>query len=138
MRDEEHRQSIFAAQLVEQVENLLLDGDIERGGGLVGDEQLRTVHDGHGDHHALPHASRKLVRITAGALVRFVDGEVAHAFDSSMPCFGFRDAVMGQHGFGDLLAHAHHWIERGHRLLKNHGDARAAKLAQFIGGQMVR
>ena len=43
--------------------------------------------------------------------------------------------MMSQHGFGDLVADAHDRIERGHGLLEDHGDARAAKLAQLIGGQ---
>ena len=57
VRDEEHGESELVAQLVEQIENLLLDGDIERGGRLVGNEELRAVDDGHGNHHALPHAN---------------------------------------------------------------------------------
>src|SRR5208282_2805871 len=91
VRDEEHRQSEFVAKVVEQVEDLLLDGDIESGGGLVGDEQLRAVDDGHGDHDALAHASGELVRIAAGALLRIGDGNVAHAFDRLTPGFRFGD-----------------------------------------------
>src|SRR5260370_22976025 len=40
MRDEQHGQSKFGAQLREKIENLRLDGDVERGGGLVGAQQL--------------------------------------------------------------------------------------------------
>ena len=42
-------------------------------------------------------------------------------------------AGRGQDGLGDLVADAHHGIERGHRLLKDHGHARAAQLLQ-VGG----
>ena len=136
VRDEEHRQSEFVAEVVEQVEDLLLDGDIESGGGLVGDEQLRTVDDGHGYHDALAHASGELVRIAAGALAGIGDSNVAHAFDRSMPGFGFRDAMMSEDGFGDLVADAHDGVEGGHGLLEDHGNARAAKLAQPIGWQL--
>ena len=133
VRDKKHRQSEFVAKVVEQVEDLLLDGDIEGGGGFVGDEELRAVDDGHGDHDALAHASGKLVRIAAGTLLRIGDGNVAHAFDRLAPCFGFRDAVMSEDGFGDLVADAHDGVEGGHGLLEDHGNARAAKLAQLIG-----
>ncbi len=133
VRDEKHRQSEFVAKVVEQVEDLLLDGDIEGGGGLVGDEELRAVDDGHGDHDPLAHASGELVRIAAGALLRIGYGNVAHAFDGLPPCFGFRDAVMSEDGFGDLVADAHDGVEGGHGLLEDHGNARAAKLAQLIG-----
>ena len=33
---------------------------------------------------------------------------------------------MCQHGFGNLVAHPHHRIQCGHRLLKDHADSRAA------------
>ena len=136
VRDEEHRQSEFVAEVVEQVEDLLLNGDIERGGGLVGNEQLRAVDDGHGDHDALAHASGELMRITAGALFGVGDGNVAHASDRLAPCFRFGDAVMSEDGFGDLVADTHDRVEGGHGLLENHGDARAAKLPQLVGRQL--
>ena len=42
-------------------------------------------------------------------------------------------AVVSERALGDLIADAHDGIEGGHRLLKNHGDARAAELAhRFI------
>jgi len=136
VRDEEHRQSELVAEVVEQIEDLLLDSDIERGRGLVGNEQLRAVDDGHGDHDALAHASRELVRITAGALFGVGDGHVAHAFDRSAPCFRFGSAPMSENGLRDLVADAHDRVEGGHGFLENHGDARPAKLAQLIGGQV--
>ena len=42
-------------------------------------------------------------------------------------------ASMGEHGLGNLIADAHHGIERGHGLLENHGHARAAELLQLGG-----
>ena len=135
VRDEEHRQSKFVAEIIEQIENLLLDGNIERGGGLVGDQQLRTVDDGHSDHDALAHASGELVRIAARTLFGVGDGNILHAFDRSPPSLGFGDLVVSQHRFRDLLADAHDRIERGHGLLKNHRNARAAELTKLIRRQ---
>src|SRR5208283_4179437 len=120
-------------QVIEQVENLLLDGHVKRSSWFVGNEQLRTVDDRHGDHDALPHASGKLVRITAGATLRFWNSNVAHAFNSAVPRFGFGDLVVRQYCLRDLVADAHHGIEGGHRFLKDHGDARAAKPAKLLG-----
>ncbi len=40
-------------QLVDEVEDLGLDRDVQRGGRLVGDEQLGLADQGHGDHDAL-------------------------------------------------------------------------------------
>jgi hypothetical protein len=44
-------------------EDLGLDGDVERGGGLVGDEQARVAGEGHGDHDALALAAGELVGV---------------------------------------------------------------------------
>ena len=53
------RRRFSAAQ---QVQDLRLDGDVERGGRLVGDQQLGVVGERHGDHHPLPLAAGELVR----------------------------------------------------------------------------
>jgi hypothetical protein len=39
---------------------------------------------------------------------------------------------VGNHRFGDLIPNAHDGIERGHWLLKNHGDRGPAQLAHSI------
>jgi hypothetical protein len=135
VRDEEHREPELAAKLVEQIENLLLDGDVECSGRLVRDQQLRAIHNGHGDHDALPHASRELVGIAAGALLRIGDGNFAHALNCATHRICFRDPMMREDGLGDLIAHAHDWIQSGHRLLKDHRNTRAAKLTKLIVGK---
>ena len=54
---------VSSRSIAQQLEDLRLDGDVERGGRLVGDEQLRLAGQRHRDHHALAHAARELVRI---------------------------------------------------------------------------
>ena len=49
-------------QTHKQIEDLLLNGDVERGSRLVGDQELRIAGNGDGDHHALALPSRHLVR----------------------------------------------------------------------------
>ena len=60
--DEHQRHSRLALQREQQIENLRLDGDVERRRRLVGDDQLRIAGDRHGDHHALVHAAGQLMR----------------------------------------------------------------------------
>ena len=55
MSDPEARR--LAAQAVDQLQNLRLNRDVERGGRLVGDQQLGAAGDRHGDHDALSHAT---------------------------------------------------------------------------------
>ncbi len=127
VRDEEHRQSEFGAQFREQGEDLGLDSDVERGGGFVGDEQLGTVHDGHGDHDALAHAPGKLMWIVVGAAVGLGDSDFIHGFNSTLPGLSFWNVVVRQNSFRYLVADPHDGIEGGHGLLENHGDAGTAK-----------
>ena len=57
-------------QFGEQLEDLRLDGDIERRRRLVGDDQSRVRHERHRDHGSLAHAARELVRIVARPALR--------------------------------------------------------------------
>ncbi len=53
VRDEEDSHADLALELLEELEYLGLDGHVEGGGGLVGDEEARLVGEGHRYHHAL-------------------------------------------------------------------------------------
>ena len=48
----------------------------------------------------------------------------------------FATSLMGQHRFRNLIAHPHHRVQRGHRLLKNHGQLRAAQRTHRRIGQL--
>ena len=50
-------------QAPEQVENLRLDGDVERGRRFVGDNDFRAAGEGDRDHDPLTHSAGKLMRI---------------------------------------------------------------------------
>ena len=71
--DEDQRQPELAAEALEQLEDLGLDHDVERGRRLVADDDGRVAGEGHRDHRALAHAARQLVRIGVGALARDAD-----------------------------------------------------------------
>ncbi|MNY25405.1 hypothetical protein D3C86_1591870 [compost metagenome] len=51
-------------QILEQIEDLRLHGDIEGGNGFVADQQFGSERQGSGDTDTLPLAARKTVRIT--------------------------------------------------------------------------
>ena len=60
--DEQQRHAVARLQGLQQLQDLRLDGDVERRGRLVGDQQVGLVGQRHGDHHALALAARELVR----------------------------------------------------------------------------
>ena len=57
---------VSAWRRAKQRQHLRLHGDVERGRRLVGDDQLGVARHRHGDHGALAHAARELVRDIAG------------------------------------------------------------------------
>ena len=65
VRDQQHRHAEPRLQVVEQLEYLGLNRHVERGRGLVGDQQLGLAGQRHRDHDALPEAARELVRVVA-------------------------------------------------------------------------
>ena len=56
-------------------QHLGLHGDVERGGRLVGDDQLRVARDRHRDHHALPQPAGQLVRVGPHPALRLGDAD---------------------------------------------------------------
>src|SRR5439155_27346790 len=61
MCDEQDRRSDPCSQVSHQVEDLCLDGHVQRGRGLVCNKELVRTSQGHRYHHALSHTPRSLV-----------------------------------------------------------------------------
>ncbi len=120
--DEDDRHVHFFLQLADKLKYLRLNGHVERGGGLVGNEQGRLAREGHGDHDALAHPARKLVGIAFQHLFGLGD---AHQLKHPQG-FGLRlgaaEALMEHDRLGHLHPHGEDGVERGHGLLKNHGN----------------
>ena len=64
--DEDVREAELSLQAVEQVDDLGLDGDVERRDRLVADQDLGPDGERAGDHHALALTAGELVRVAAG------------------------------------------------------------------------
>ncbi len=63
VRDEDQARSGLAAQPGQQPQYLVLDGHVQRGGGLVAEDQRRLARQRDCDHDALAHAAGELVRV---------------------------------------------------------------------------
>ncbi len=81
--DQQHGHVELGLELEQKVEDLRLNGHVERRGRLVGDQEIGLVGKRHGDHHPLPLPARKLMRIGLEAALGVVDAdlveEVEHA-----------------------------------------------------------
>ena len=81
--DEDDRHAEARLQLGEELEDLRLDGDVERGRRLVGDQDVGIVGERHGDHHALALAAGQLVRIGVDAPLGLGDAAPARRSSSA-------------------------------------------------------
>ena len=135
VRDEDDRHAAGVAQLAEDFEDLGLDRDVERGGRLVGNEQLRIAGECHRDHDALLLAARHLMRVGIDPLFGFGDADFAKQLDRFLPGLGFAHLLMEHDRFHDLGADGEDRVERRHRLLKDHADVAAADRLHFPLGE---
>ena len=138
--DEQHGHAAPLLHILEEREDLRLHGDVERRRGLVGDQQVRLVGDGHGDHHALALAARELVGIVVEARLGIGQADDVEQPQRLGAGGGFAEPAMRDDDLAHLLLDGVERIERTHRLLKDHRDvvaANAAQLALAHGGKVA-
>ena len=83
--DQDNRGARAVLKLPEQVENLRLDGDIERGGRFVCNQNAWLAGKRHRNHHPLAHAARHLVRIFIDSLLRGGNAHCVQHLDGALP-----------------------------------------------------
>ena len=91
---------------LQELQDLGLDRDVERGRRLVGDQQLRLAGEGHRDHHALAHAARHLVRVLLDPALRARDADQLERLDRPVPGLLALDLLVELDLLGDLVADA--------------------------------
>ena len=79
--DEDRRHAHLAGEIVDQIHDHRLRGDVEAGGRLVGDQQRRLCRQRDRDHDALAHAAGHFERIGLGAPRRIGDADRAQHLD---------------------------------------------------------
>jgi hypothetical protein len=136
VRDHHHAHAQLLLQALDELEDLRLDGHVQRGGRLVGDQHLGVAGQGQRDHHALAHAAGELVRVLVHAALGLGDLHHAQHFHGALHRIGAAGLLVQLHRLGDLPAHGEHRVQRGHRLLEDHGDAVAANLAHLALAQL--
>ena len=109
--DEQDRGAGAVADPVEDVEHLGLEGDVERGGRLVGDEQRGVVGERHGEHRPLAHPAGELVRVLVGPGGGVRDADQVEERDDPLGRLGRADGVVDLDGLRDLRADRHDRVQ---------------------------
>ena len=132
VRDEQDRGAGLALDLVEEIEDLGLDGHVECGGGLVGDEKPGGTGKRDRDHDALAHAPGEHVRIILEASPRVGDAHPVEQADTLLGGLPVAEvAVLPQHLL-DLCADPQNRVQAHHGLLEDHAGDFAAHAAQGL------
>ena len=132
VRDQDDPHPELALELVEQAEDLGLDRDVERGRGLVRDQQLRLAGERHRDHDALAKSPRQLMGVIAHAFARPGHADHVERLGRARHRRRLGDVAMDADRLGDLATDGHRRVERGHRVLEDHADVVAADLADLL------
>ena len=132
VRDQQHGHAQPVLQVPEQGEDLRLDGDVQRRGGLVGDQQLGLAGQRHGDHHALAQPAGQLVRIVAEPLLRPGQADQRQHLDRAVQRLGLRGAPVQPYRLAHLVADGLGRVQRGERILEDHRDLVAPDPAQLL------
>ena len=130
MRNEQVRQPEFLLQVFEQIQNLRLNRNIQRGDRLVADDQLRLERERPGNADALPLPARKLV----GVAVYIAAGEADEVHELHHFGIHFLPAhlAVNLHRGRNDLPHRLAGVQRIKRLLKHHAHAFALRAHLFF------
>ena len=119
-----------------QLEDLRLNGDVERRGRLVGDQQIGLVGERHGDHDALALSAGELMRIGVQPPFRRVEADLSQQLQHAGTHRGLVEPVVQLHDLADLLLDRVQRVERGHRLLEDDRDLLPAQLAHGVARRL--
>ena len=119
-------------QILHQLQNLCLNGNVQRRRRLIRDQNVRLTRKRHRDHHALPHTARKLIRILLDPLFRLVNADKRQHLDRArLRLFSFAARVQLDRLF-ELRADSKDWIQTRHRVLENNRTAFSAEVPHFF------
>ena len=127
--DQDDRHAHPRLQLLQELQDLRLDGDVDRRRRLVGDEQVGLVGERHGDHDALALAARQLMGKRREPLRRVADADQLQQLERAPARRLGQETLVDQEHLVDLLLDPMQRVERGQRLLEDHRDAVAADAA---------
>ena len=132
VRDDDDGGVELTLQVLQEVQDLRLDGHVEGRRRLVGDQQARVVDQPHRDHRALPHAAGELVRVVVHPAVGLGDAHPVEHLHRTRLGGLLADVVVHQVGLGDLVAHRVVRVHRRERVLEDHRDVTTAPQAHLL------
>ena len=131
MRDQHDRRARLLVDLAEQQQDLALDGHVESGRRLVGDDELRLPHQARRDHGALAHAPGEFVRVLADANLGACDLHIAQPGRRKLHRERPAHSAVHLGHLSELTANPQCGIQRIRRILEYQGHGGAEQAAQL-------
>ena len=130
--DEDDAHLVLVAQLVDEVEDLHLRRHVESRRRFVGDQDARLAYEGHGDHDALTHTARELVRVVVDDHLGARHTHTFQDLDGPFESFLRGELLVNAQRLAHLKADLHGRVQGCERILEDHADLRAAQLALLL------
>ena len=131
--DEQRGKPALAAFVIEQAQDLCLNGDIKCRRRFVGDQKLRIAGECGRNHHTLRHAAGKLVREALRPRRWIGNADIRQKADDPVKCGVPAHFTVDPERLGHLRPHPAGRVEHGLRLLEQHADICAAQRIEFGG-----
>ena len=131
VRHQDNCHSKFLLQILNQLQNLCLNGHIQCCCRLICNEDIRFASQCHGNHDSLAHASGMLMWILLHAALRFIDADEFQQLDCSCFCFLSFPVCVKLNRLPQLVANGKHRIERRHWILENDRAAFSAEVTHL-------
>ena len=78
--DEDNARTGLFLELLDKLDDLGLDGHVQSGGGLIGNDELGVAGQGDGDDHTLAHTAGQLMRVLLEAFLRRGNAHLGEQF----------------------------------------------------------
>ena len=121
MCDKDNTHMILLLKFFHQLQNLCLDGYIQRSCRLIGDQKLRMTDQTHGDHNPLTHTTGKFVRVLFHTFFYVIDTYFFQHLHGLLLSGLFADIfIMCFQSLNQLISDGIYRIQTGHRVLEDH------------------
>ena len=91
-------------QVLDELQDLGLNGHVQSGGGLVADQDLGLAGQGNGDHNSLPHTAGVLEGVIIKPVLGIGDTPLLHQLQGTHPGFRLGAVLVLQDDGGNLLS----------------------------------
>ena len=121
MCDKDNTHVILFLKFFHQLQDLCLNGYIQSGCRLIGDQKLRMTDQTHGDHNPLTHTAGKLMRVLFHTFFHVVDTYFFQHLHGMFRGILFTDlCIMCFQSLNQLVSDGINRIQTGHRVLEDH------------------